>query len=187
MADNKDPLLANKYISAVIGAALLAMVLGALAALLYKKHEPAEHAWSIAPEQAQQAGTETAAAAEPAALEPVGPMLAAADVASGQNIAKRCAACHSFDKGGPAKVGPPLYDIVGHAKAASEVYAAKYSSALKSAGGSWTYEDLNAFLHSPKTDIPGTTMGFAGLKKPQERADIIAWLRTLSDAPVALP
>lgn len=117
--------------------------------------------------------------------EPVLHLVGGADVEKGKKISKACASCHSFDKGGPVKTGPTLWNIVGRKKGSKSGFG--YSSAMAEAGGTWTYADLNKFLWKPKKTIPGTKMNFIGLKKPEDRAAIIAWLRTLSDSPKAMP
>jgi len=125
-------------------------------------------------------------AAEEPSLEPVAPLLASADLANGEKLSKACAACHSFDKGGPNKVGPNLWNIVGAKHAHAEGFA--YSDAIAAmADKPWSYEELNAFLAAPKVYAPGTKMGYAGMKKVEDRADLIAWLRSLSDSPQPLP
>jgi cytochrome c len=139
-------------------------------------------------EAAAEPGLEPTAPLEVAAelgLEPIAPLLAAASVESGKNLARKCALCHTFKKGGPRKIGPNLWDIVGADKARWENFS--YSAALAGVGGSWGYEDLNAFVAKPKAYLPGTKMTFAGLKKPADRADLIAYLRTFSDSPRPLP
>ncbi len=118
-------------------------------------------------------------------LEMVEPLLASASVENGMKVAKKCLQCHSFEKGGKAKTGPNLWKIVKRNVGAVEGYA--YSKAMKEYEGVWTYDKLNAYLHKPRTAMPGTKMSFAGLKKVQDRADLIAYLRTLSDNPVPLP
>ena len=154
----------------------------------------------IAVEEAAPAeeATETAAA-EPEAPEeaavttepevPAGggiaALLAAADAEAGAKLSKKCAACHSFDNGGKNKVGPNLWDIVGKAIAGGEGY--KYSGALAGLGGEWTYDRLDAFLTKPKDFAAGTKMSFAGLKKAEDRANLIAFLRGRSDDPKPLP
>jgi cytochrome c len=104
-------------------------------------------------------------------------MIASANVEDGKNVARKCQACHSLEPGGPTKIGPNLAGVVG-ADIASKDYP--YSDALKGKEGNWTYENLNAFLTSPREWAPGTKMTFPGLKKPEERAAVIAYLRTLS-------
>ncbi len=136
-------------------------------------------------DSAADAGGGEAAAAT---LEPVGPLLASADLGAGENVLKKCASCHTFEDGGANKVGPNLWNIVERPIASHEGFG--YSAALKdyaTGGKTWTYDELNAFLAAPKKHIKGTAMGFAGLKKVDERANIIAWMRTHSASPVALP
>ena len=136
-----------------------------------------EAASAETPEKSQ----ETAAAGGGDALA----MLATADAGAGAKTFKKCKACHSTAKGGKNKVGPNLWDVVGRAKAG--VPGFKYSGALKGLGGEWTYKDLDAFLTKPKRFAKGTKMSFAGLKKPKDRANLIIYLRSLSDSPKPLP
>ena len=117
-------------------------------------------------------------------VEPILALLANADIDSGQKISKKCVACHGFDAGGANKVGPNLYNIVNKEQGKAD-YA--YSKTLASLSGKWTYEELNKFLYKPKLFYKGTKMNYAGLSKTKDRADLIAWLRTKSDSPVALP
>ena len=116
---------------------------------------------------------------------PILAILATADIAAGEKLAKKCTACHSFNDGGPAKVGPNLYNIINAASARNADF--NYSKAMAGMGGEWTYTNLNGFLHKPKKWLTGTKMNFAGLKKPKDRANLIAWLRSLSATPAALP
>lgn len=127
-----------------------------------------------------------------AKLDPISPLLAAATADAGKSIAqKQCASCHSFDKGGRNAVGPNLWSVVAGPKAHAQGF--KYSSAMQaSAGkggdeGKWTYENLNAFLANPKGYMSGTLMAFAGLRSAQDRASVIAYLRSQADSPVPLP
>ena len=112
-------------------------------------------------------------------------LLAKADVARGKKIAKKCVACHTFNSGGKNRVGPNLWNIVGANLA--HVADFKYSNAMKTRGGTWSYEFLDCFLKKPKSCIKGTKMGYSGLKKAAQRADLIAYLRSLSNAPIPLP
>ena len=122
---------------------------------------------------------------EAPSLEMVEPLLASASVENGVKVAKKCLQCHSFEKGGKAKTGPNLWNIVERKVGVVDGYA--YSKAMKEHGGNWSFAKLNEYLHKPRSSVPGTKMSFAGLKKVQDRADLIAYLRTLSDAPVAIP
>ena len=117
--------------------------------------------------------------------EPILAMLASADIDAGIKIAKKCSACHEFNADGKNKTGPMLWNIVDANMAMKEGF--NYSGALASMGGTWDYNALNAFFYKPKAYVEGTKMNFAGLKKPSDRANLIAYLRSLSDAPAALP
>ena len=112
-------------------------------------------------------------------------LLASADAAAGEKVFKKCKACHTVEQGGKNKVGPNLWNVVGGPKAAHEGFS--YSGALSDMGGDWTYEDLNDFLASPKAYAPGTKMSFAGLKKAEDRAEVVAYLREHGDNPPPLP
>jgi cytochrome c len=120
---------------------------------------------------------------------PIAKLLASADAKAGETVFKKCQSCHDVTKGGPNKIGPNLYGLVDRPIASHEGFA--YSSPMKdfSKGGSekWTFDHLNHFLLAPKKQIPGTAMGFAGLPKEQDRANVILYLHTLADAPVPLP
>jgi len=144
--------------------------------------EPAEAAAA----EAEPAEAATAEVAPAEAASGVTALLAAADPAAGGKALRKCTACHSLDKGGKNKIGPNLWDLIDRPIASVAGYA--YSSALTGKSGeTWTYDNLDAFLAKPKDWAPGTKMSFAGIKKPEQRADLIAHLRGLSDAPAALP
>jgi cytochrome c len=139
-------------------------------------------------------GDQQAAALEEAAPEGdapagagdgVGALLAQADADTGATASRKCMACHSFEEGGPAKIGPSLWNVVGRDIAAVDDFA--YSDALAEKEGAWDYEALDAFLAKPREWAPGTKMAFAGLAKPEDRADIILYLRSLSNEPAPLP
>ena len=112
-------------------------------------------------------------------------LLATADADAGKKLAKKCRACHYLEQRGKSKIGPMLWNIVGAKKGGQKGFT--YSKSMVEKGGAWTYDDLDAFLAAPKTYIPGTKMLFAGLKKPQDRANLIFFLRSLTDKPQPLP
>lgn len=123
--------------------------------------------------------------AEEETLKPITPLLASASVERGQAIAKKCTQCHTFEKGGPNRTGPNLWGIIGAKVAHAADFA--YSSGFKDKGGMWDDEKLNILLHKPRSFVQSTKMSFVGLKDAQERADVIAYLHTLSDSPIPLP
>jgi cytochrome c len=173
----------NKIAGAVLGTLTLTLGLVIASEGLFHSEVPEKPGYELpgAEAKAESEGGGQAATA----VEPIAVRLASADAAKGEAVAKRCSSCHAFEEGGPNKVGPDLYNIVNRARASGAGFA--YSAPMKAKGGNWTYDDLDHFLDNPKGFIPGTAMSFAGLKKPEERANIIAYLRTLSHSPVPLP
>ncbi len=138
------------------------------------------------PEQPAAATPAPAIQADAApAPEDLSSLLASADPAAGQKYFRRCKGCHSTAEGARNLVGPNLWDVVGRTKGSVEGY--KYSQVVGGLGGDWTYEDLDAFLSDPRTYAKGTKMAFKGIKKAADRAMVIGYLRSLSDAPKPLP
>jgi cytochrome c len=174
----------NKIAAAILTAGILFMVTGIIGdALVHPKRLQ---------ESVLQIDTGAAPAAAPAApaaptIEPIGPLLASANPDNGAAIARRaCAACHTFDQGGRNGVGPNLWGIVGADHAHAEGF--NYSQAIAGMRGTpWSYEELNKFIANPRAYAPGTRMAYAGLASAQQRADLIAWLRTLDTEPKPLP
>ncbi len=163
----------NKIFAAVLTAGIVAMLGGFAAGKLVDPHAPEQDAVPVEAMEGSAGGGGSAAAEVP---EPIMHLIAAADVAKGEKLSKACAACHSFDNGGPNKVGPNLWGVLGGPKAHSKEFS--YSTGMTNAGGTWGYDELNHFLWSPKKYVKGTKMSFAGLKKAEDRAALIAWLRT---------
>jgi cytochrome c len=174
----------NKIAGALLGSLLFLMGLGIVADVIFAG--PAK----IVAGYALPAGEDKPAAAATAAApaEPLPVLLAKADAAKGQAQAKVCLTCHALEKGGANKIGPGLWGVVGHKMGSHEGF--NYSAGFKeraAKGETWTFENLNKFLENPKGFIPGTLMTFNGLKEADKRADLLAYLRTISDSPVELP
>jgi cytochrome c len=172
----------NKIAGAILAAMILAMVSGIIAQNLVKPKFLAQPVYIVA---GAETGQKAAAATEQkAAPEPIGPLLASADINAGKDVAKKCAACHTFDKGGANRIGPNLYGIVGEAIAEGKGY--QFTAALAAHKGNWTVDELNQWLTDPRAFAPGTKMSFVGLPKAKDRANVIAYLNSLSDAPKPL-
>lgn len=160
----------------------VALGLSFLTELVFHVEKPEKPGYII-----EVAEAEGASGAAEEVVELIGPLLASADVGAGEKLLKRCTACHSFEKGGPNKVGPYLYDVVERDIAGVGDFGYSGSMTDYGAGKKWTYDELDGFLKKPSKWVKGTAMGFAGLKKIEDRANLIAYMRTLSDSPVALP
>lgn len=171
----------NKIAGAVLFALLVLFGSRTLGDIIFASHAPEKPGYMVAVPDEAHAKKETPAAD----VVPLPALLAKGDAGKGQKLAKKCAACHTFDSGGANKIGPNLHGIVGKSLAGVDGFA--YSAALKDKGGSWGYEELDGFLASPKGFAPGTKMSFAGVKKPQQRADLILYLRSLGGSPPPLP
>ena len=168
----------NKIAAAILVGGMITLSVGIITDFIYQPNHGAE---------AAHAGGEGAAPAakQPEALEPVLGLIANADVAKGETIAKKCQNCHTFDASGTNKVGPGLYGVVGRVGGTHEGFA--YSEPMKAHNKPWTFADLNHFIARPKEFIPGTKMTFPGLPNVQDRADLLAWLDKQSASPAPLP
>ena len=168
----------NKILGALLGTCLILVAMHIAAAAIFTPAKPAKPGYEVAVKEEQpQAGA--------AAAVPIDTLLASASADRGAQVAKQCQACHNFEEGQGPKIGPDLYNVVGR-KIAS-VSGFNYSSALKSKNGNWDFNALNAWLIKPSAYVPGTAMTFAGLSNDKQRADVIAYLDSLSKNPVPLP
>jgi cytochrome c len=172
----------NKVLGAILGTCLVLLVTSFTAGAIFAPPKLEKPGFEIAAKE-EAAGGEKAAAAAPS--EPIEKLLQTASVQKGEQSAKKCAACHDFTKGGPNKVGPNLFGIVGDKKGEGRGF--NFSAPMKAKGGTWSIDDLNQFINNPKGYVPGTAMGFAGIPKDSERADLIVYLNSLSDSPQPLP
>lgn len=175
----------NKIMGAVLGTLVFVMGVGFLAESIYAPIEGNGPGYALAEPEGEGHGATEVAVVE---VTPLSVLLASASVEEGARSVRKCASCHNFGDGDANKVGPALYGVVGKQVASSDSFS--YSGAFGEFGASgetWSYENLNAFLESPKKFIPGTKMSFAGVRKEKERANILAYLQTLSGSPVAFP
>jgi cytochrome c len=172
----------NKVLGAILGTCLVLLATSFTANALFAPVKPEKPGFAIAA-KAEGGAKEAAAAAAPS--EPIEKLLQSASVEKGAAAAKVCQTCHTFEKDGANRVGPNLYGIVGDKKGEGRGF--NFSAALKAKGGTWTFDDLNQFLANPKGFVPGTAMGFAGIQKDSQRADVIDYLDSLSEHPVPLP
>lgn len=178
----------NKMAGFFLATVFVLFTLSIVSDAIFHQDAPATPGFLI--EVAESAGgaasEQSAADAGPEAIDG---LLASADVAAGEKVFKKCAACHTVDNGGANKVGPNLWSIVDRPIASVDGFG--YSSALNefAQGGAvvWDYDHLNQFLAAPKKYVKGTSMGFAGLKKTDDRANLVAYMREQSDSPAPLP
>ena len=195
----------NRFAAAVLGSILFVIVLIVAGNFIFKVDELERNAVgeieTAAPETTAEAEAEAEAGdvAEAEATAEAGAgagagagdvvslaaLLAQGSVEAGQRMAKRCAACHTFEEGGRNGIGPSLWGSLGSPRAANAGY--RYSDALATLGGDWGYAELDAFLEKPRSAVPGTKMSFAGIKDAQDRANLILYLRSVSDVELPLP
>ncbi len=173
----------NKYVAVILTTGVITLGAGVLSELLYPLGGVAEAVYPVAGGEAPRP---EAVPAPDIAVAPISTLLAAADPVTGQRVAKKCTACHGLKNGGPKKIGPNLWNIVNRPIASAEGFT--YSKALRERSEKvWSYENLNGFLTKPKDWAAGTRMSFPGIRRVEQRADLIAFLRSLSDTPAVLP
>lgn len=172
----------NKLLGALFATALAIFGINEMAHILVHGHTPEKPGFAV--EVDDGSGNAEAAKEKPKELS-LPELLAQADATKGERVSKKCAACHTFGQGEANKVGPNLWNIVNRQSGTHAGF--KYSDAMAAFDHQWTFANLNTFLTDPKADVPGTAMSFAGLPKATDRANLLAYLRTLSDNPAAFP
>jgi cytochrome c len=171
----------NKILGAILGTCLITLALNIAASAIFSPEKPAKPGYAIAV-KVEGVGEKAGPKEEEPPMEV---MMAHATAEKGKDTARQCQACHTFEKGGPNRVGPNLWGIVNRPRASELGF--NYSTAMKAKGGTWTFGELYQFLANPRGYIPGTNMTFAGLPRGQQRADVIDFLNSLSDNPAPLP
>ena len=173
----------NKIVAAVLMVALLVIGIGKLSDVIFHVEKPETPGYAVEVE----ATTTVAASSSASEVEKVDivALMAMGDIATGEKVFKKCAACHSIVKGGKNNIGPALYNVVGRKTGVVEDY--KYSKALAAYDKEWTFEELNGYLIKPAKWIKGTKMAFAGLRRESDRASVILYLNQNSDNPLPLP
>ena len=172
----------NKIVAAVLMVALLVIGIGKLSDVIFHVEKPDKPGYSV---EVESSTVSTSTATKDEEKIDIAALLAMGDVAHGEKVFKKCAACHSIVKGGKNAIGPALYNVVGRKIGAIEDY--KYSKALVAYDKNWTFEELNGFLIKPAKWIKGTKMAYAGLRKEKDRASVIKYLNENSDSPLPLP
>jgi len=173
----------NKVVAAVLMVALLVIGIGKLSDVVFHVDKPETPGYSVEVEAVSTVST-SSSSTEVEKID-IAALMVMGDIATGEKVFKKCAACHSIAKGGKNAIGPALYNVVGRKVGAIEDY--KYSKALAAYDKEWTFEELNGFLLKPAKWIKGTKMAYAGLRKEKDRASVIKYLNENSDSPLPLP
>ena len=174
----------NKIVAAVLLVALLVIGIGKLSDLIFYVKKPERPGYSVDVEKAVATSTQSSSVSTEEKID-IAALMAMGDIATGEKVFKKCAACHSIVKDGKNNIGPALYNVVGRKVGVVNNY--KYSKALSEYGKEWTFEELNGYLIKPAKWIKGTKMAFAGLRKEKDRASVIKYLNQNSDNPLPLP
>ena len=174
----------NKIIAAILMVALLVIGIGKLSDLIFYVEKPETPGYSVEVAEVVNANAVSSSETIEEKID-IAALLALGDVATGEKVFKKCAACHSIAKGGKNNIGPALYNVVNRKIGSVDDY--KYSKALSEYGKEWTFEELNGYLIKPAKWIKGTKMAFAGLRKEKDRASVILYLNKNSDNPLPLP
>jgi cytochrome c len=174
----------NKIAGAVLGTLIFVLVIKFGTEAIFEVEKPAKPGYVV--EGVTEEATTTAATAPvEEAIPDWGTVLPTADAAAGQKISARCEQCHDLSKGGPNKIGPNLWGVLGRARGTHPGFS--YSGAMAANHDTWSYDNFFKFIKSPAADVPGTKMSFAGLRSAQDRINLIAWLRTQADSPLPIP
>jgi len=173
----------NKIVAAILMVALLIIGIGKISGIIFHVEKPKLPGYAV--EVNQVASSSNAKTETVDEKVDISALMAMGDAVSGEKIFKKCAACHSINKGGKNKIGPALYNVVG--RKVGDINDYKYSKALATYGKEWTFEELNGFLIKPAKWVKGTKMAYAGLRKEKDRASIIKYLNKNSDNPLPLP
>ena len=177
-----SPFELNKIVAGILVAAILVNIIGYITDALYEPNLNPKPGYNVAVTEEDVAAQHT----QPQKPDiDIKALMQTASAEAGKKLITKCIACHTYDKGGANRVGPNLWNVVGRVKGTGEGFA--YSAAMKNAGGTWDYQSLAEFLYKPNAFIKGTKMSFAGISKPQDIADLIAFLRLQSDDPQPLP
>jgi cytochrome c len=174
----------NKIVAAVLLVALLVIGIGKLSDMIFYVDKPETPGYVVEVEQVSTDNSKQASSLVEEKID-IAALMALGDMATGEKVFKKCAACHSIIKGGKNNIGPALYNVVGRKVGSISDY--KYSKALSEYNKEWTIEELNGYLIKPAKWIKGTKMAFAGLRKEKDRASVIKYLNQNSDNPIQLP
>ena len=174
----------NKIVAAVLMVALLVIGIGKLTKVIFHVDKPKMPGYVVEVEQVSTNSMQISSDTTEEKID-IAALMAMGDIATGEKVFKKCAACHSIVKGGKNNIGPALYNVVGRQVGSVNDY--KYSKALSAYDREWTFEELNGYLIKPAKWIKGTKMAFAGLRKEKDRASVIKYLNQNSDNPIPLP